>query len=281
MKKTFIETIKLCRLNKPLLAIPFVITVFCMLHKGLPDIEILIWNLLAVVSGFMIGNIINGLADRKFDEINPRTMERPLVIGTLSLRYCIVLIFVLLFILLYATYRLDLFYLFLLPVPASLILIYSFLKRYTWLCHICMGLINASVAFSSWGIFGKWTDFRAVLMGAVLFCWTLGFEIIYSCQDVEYDRICGLHSIPLKFGVDTAKLISDLSHLAMALLLILMGVLCNIGYIMWCGIGIAIVIIAYQHIIMYKAYNKINVVLDINQLFSITLMIFSLAESLI
>ena len=281
LKTIFIETIKLCRLNKPFLAIPFVVTVACILSRGIPDIEKLIWNLLAVVSGFMIGNIINGIADKKFDKINPRTMTRPLVVGTLSFRYCMALIALLLFVLIYSTYRLNFFYLFLLPIPVSLIFIYSFLKRYTWLCHICMGLLNAAVAFSSWGIFGRWTDFRGVLMGAIVFFWTLGFETIYSCQDVEYDRMCGLHSIPSRFGVDSAKLLSDAAHLIMVLLLILMAVISDVGYIIYCGIGIAVLIIAYQHIIMHRNYEKINIVLDINQIFSLTLMIFSLADSLI
>ncbi len=270
--------IRLCRLNKPLLAIPFIFTVTFSSSAGALDWKILLFDFIAVTSGFMIGNIINGIADAELDALNPRTMNRPMVKGELSKKECFILMGLLFFVLIYSTYRIDPLYILFLPIPASLIIAYSFLKRITWLCHACMGMINGAVSFSAWGIFHGWKDWRMILAGAMLFFWTLGFELLYSCQDYEYDKKQGMHSIPIRFGIKTAGRISMCSYIMTCILMAVYLKLSEGGYIMAAGIAAGYLLILVQHLMIRKDFGNIKFVLDSSQIFSTLLALFAAAD---
>lgn len=278
MIKKFIAIIKLCRLNRPFLAIPFIFTIAFTSTQQRINKTYLVYILLAVLSGFMAGNIINGMADRDIDAGNLRTAQRPLVKKDISLKECFFLITILILTLFYATYMLNPFYLLLLPIPASLILVYSWLKRFTWLCHICLALINGAVPFATCGIYRGWRDFGCIVAGAVVFFWTIAFEVLYSCQDYEYDIVHGLHSIPTTFGITNAKKISSICYIIMCVMLYFYWHISYGENIFRVGIFIGYLLIIIQQIIFKFRKENIKWVLEYSELFSLLIAISAVLD---
>ena len=279
--KKFKAVILLCRLDKPFLTIPFVIVIACISANANLNFKMIIWILLAVVSGLMIGNSVNGLTDRKIDKLNPRTAQRPLAADMLSVKEVIILITMLLFIMLFSVYMISPFYILLLPIPGTLIVFYSFSKRFTWTCHMILGVIEAAIPFSTWGILNSWTDPRAVLSGAVVFFWIVGFECIYSIQDIEYDKKTNMKSIPSEFGIKFSLQAAHICHVIMIILCCTLAYFCKTGLIFYIGIFIASVIILYEHIIVANDKKNASRSFNISEFVCLILMAASVLDFIV
>ncbi len=263
--------IKLCRLNKPFLAIPFAGTAAFLATEGVPDLLRLVLLLCAAVAGFMAGNAFNGITDRKLDASNPRTKNRPLVTGELSVKEAYLILVVCFIVVIVCTGFIDVFLILLLPIPLTLCLVYSLSKRYTWCCHFILATVNAVCPVGGWLVFGRdFFDVRAILCGGVVFCWTVGFELIYSSQDIKYDIEQKMHSIPSVFGIKKAYIISALSHGAMLGLFVALIVLADCGLVFTVISAAAYLIIIAEHIMVSK-YSMKNAALtfDMNQVYSL------------
>lgn len=274
--------IRLCRLNKPFLAIPFAVTAaFISNSKALNYVK-LFWLICAVVFGFMAGNAFNGLTDLDIDIINPRTKDRPLVKGDLSIKNALIIMIVSTIMVIISTWFINPFYVLLLPIPMFFCFVYSISKRYTYLCHVILGITNAACPVGSWIVFNDWQDFRCILLGIVVFFWTIGFEIIYSSQDVLYDRIAGMKSIPVVFGISNAYKISTVCHIIMAIVFLFLMYICNVGLVFVTGFIISMVIIVKEHWLISnnKNYNA-GKTFDLNQVFSLTIMFAAILDKLI
>lgn len=273
------SVIILCRLNNPFISIPFAIAASFLASYSFPDIFKLICIFFAVLSAYMGGNIFNQIVDAEIDAINPRAQNRPLVNGTLSYNFAKILLVICGIVLIISTAMLKLIYVPMLILPVSICLVYSISKRFTWMCHILLALANASAPVGAWIVFSETLSLKMIVCGGVAFCWSLGFELIYSCQDVKYDLQTNMKSIPVVFGINTALLISNVSHVFMILGLLILGIILHVKYIYWIGCFAISVIILMEHVIISNGrINNAGLAFKINQLVSPILMLVSIID---
>ncbi len=202
---------------------------------------------------------LNRLIDKAIDLRNPRTKNRALPAGLLKSGEVFIFIaisFVLLFV---AAFRLDPLSVKLLPLAVFMLVIYSYTKRFTWLCHIVLGLTIGLAPLGGWvAITGK-IDFTAILLYISVALWTAGFDIIYACQDAEFDRDEKLHSIPSRFGIAKALWIARIFHTITAIGFFTLFMLTDLSWGYLVGMIIAIAILFYEHTLV-KPYDlsKLN-----------------------
>lgn len=271
--------IRLCRLNKPFLAIPFAGTAAYLASSGNPDTAKLIYLFCAAIAGFMAGNIFNGMTDRKIDAVNPRTMNRPLVTGELTIKEASVALVATVGVVITATVLINPFLLLLLPIPLVLIFIYSLSKRYTWFCHFILATVNAGCPVAGWLIFGYWLDWRILILGGIVFTWTVGFELIYSSQDIKYDIQEHTFSIPSVFGIKAAYIISAISHCITLMLYVPLIILSHCGAIFVILSAVSSLILVAEHVMVCK-YNMNNAAktFDMNQVYSLLIFLAAILD---
>ena len=279
MGKKVWALIRLCRLNKPFLAIPFAGTAAYLASEGTPDLAKLVYLFCAAIAGFMAGNIFNGITDRKIDSVNPRTMDRPLVTGELTVKEASVALVVAVAIVITATVLINPVLILLLPIPLVLIFIYSLSKRYTWFCHFILATVNAVCPVAGWLIFGYWLDWRILIPGAIVFTWTVGFELIYSSQDIQYDIQEHTFSIPSVFGIKAAYIISAISHCITLILYVPLVIFTHCGAIFVILSAFSSLILVAEHIMVCK-YNMNNAAktFDMNQVYSLLIFLSAILD---
>lgn len=281
MKKMY-AIIKLCRMNKPQLIIPFAVTAAFLASDDIPDLRLLFWIVVAATFGLMAGNAFNGLTDIKLDKINPRSFDRPLVEGSLSIAEAVAVVAVSVLVTVFSTAMVDPFYLLLLPIPVVLSFAYSFTKRFTFLCHVFLAAVFAAVPIASWALFSSWTDPRGLILAAITFFWTIGYEMFYSSQDVEYDRQMNMKSIPSVFGVRFALGLAAVCYGVMVPLFVLVFAVTNAGVVFLAGCGASMLLMPLQFILIKKGgFEKLGVSFDLNRFFSILIMLVTVLDKLI
>ena len=232
-----------------LFALPFAFLGMILAAEGWPAWSQVFWIVVAMIGARSAAMAFNRLADRDLDAANPRTSGRALPAGLVSPVGVVVFVVAGLAILVLAAWRLDPLALRLSPVAIAVILLYSYSKRFTLLCHLILGLGISGAPLGAWiAVRGEVSLAPVVLAAAVLF-WVAGFDVLYGLQDLEFDRHRGLHSIPATFGVTGALWLSALLHLAMLVLLAMLprvyaGEL-GLGY--WLGFAGCAALLLYQH----------------------------------
>ena len=272
----------LIRLNKPFLAIPFAVTAAFLACTGMPDRIKIIGMLIAVFSGFFAGNAFNAVTDRELDRRNPRSAERPVASGQISVREALFVLLLSVLFVIAGTAIIAWYYVLLLPIPLLFCLGYSLSKRYTWLCHIILGITNAICPVASWGVFYGWKNIYLWLMGAIVFCWTIGFELLYSSQDVEYDRMFGTKSIPSVFGCAVSYKISHVCHVVMFVLWGIFYAAFRPGTIFGVGLLVTAPIMIYEHtLVKDDIVQNPALAFDLNQVYSIFVMVFAVLNNVV
>jgi len=199
-----------------LFSLPLIFAGAFLAAKGVPDIELLVLIILAGTGARTAALAINRIIDRRIDALNPRTQERELPSGKISLRNALVVTVLGLLLYFISAYLICDLVFYLSPVPLIVFILYPFLKRFTYLCHFGVGLALALAPLGGWiavtcsfeGIF------PAVVLSCFTFFWVSGFDIIYATLDEEFDKRQGVYSIVAFFGKDTALRISSFLHLA-------------------------------------------------------------------
>ena len=141
---------------------------------------------------------------------------------------------------------------------------YPYTKRFTWLCHLVLGLADGIAPIGGWIAVNPTISVAnllpPVLLGLAVAAWVGGFDLIYSCQDLEFDRQMGLHSIPARFNVATALTISTLMHTFTIGLFLMVGILLHLGLIYWAGLAISTALLVYEHqLVSPTDLSKLNV----------------------
>jgi 4-hydroxybenzoate polyprenyltransferase len=192
----------------------------------------------------------NRIADRRFDARNPRTAQRELPSGAISLRAAWTLTLVATAAFVAVAAALGPLCLALSPVALGLLYGYSFTKRFTSLCHLFLGLAIASGPGGAWiavrGDFGWVPGLMMIAVG----CWIAGFDVLYALADRDFDRATGLHSIPARFGVTGALAISALLHAVTVAALAILAPVAGLGLPYLIGVGVVIALLAYEHAIV-------------------------------
>jgi 4-hydroxybenzoate polyprenyltransferase len=230
----------------------------------------------------------NRIVDRKFDALNPRTRSWELPAGKVSVTEAVVLTAAASLVFIYAAYRLNPLCFLLSPVALAIVFFYSLTKRFTWACHLFLGLALSLAPLGAWlAVSGRPAalgelDVPVFLALAVLF-WLAGFDIIYAIQDYAFDRAQGLYSVPARFGVTRSLILSSLFHVATVILLLLVGLSAGLGGVYWIGIGGVAAILTWAHRLVTPGdLSRINkAFFDVNAYVSVGYFIATLVDVLI
>ncbi len=228
-------------------ALPFALIALLVASDGSPELVTLFWILVAMVGARSSAMAFNRLVDHRIDAANPRTATRELPSGALQRLPVLVFTLVTAALLIIAAWQLNEICLRLSPVAVVLIWLYSLTKRFTAFAHLFLGLALGIAPIGAWlAVTGEFALFP-VLMGIGVMTWVAGFDILYSCQDLEFDRSAGLHSIPARWGADTARWVSRALHWVTIVAWYI--ALREVGLLMAASVGSVLVsmLLGYEH----------------------------------
>jgi 4-hydroxybenzoate polyprenyltransferase len=213
----------------------------------LPTWQQILWIIVAMVGARSAAMTINRIADIEFDARNPRTASRALPAGQLSLGFAWMFTLAASALLVIAAWQLNPLALKLSPLALAILFLYSYTKRFTALSHFVLGFCLGISPAAAWIAIRGSLDPRMLILCAAVTLWVGGFDVLYACQDVDFDRSAGLHSIPKKFGVARALQIARLMHLAMVALLIWLALSFHLAWPAWVGIAVVALLLGYEH----------------------------------
>ena len=252
--------------------------------QGKLDFRVIFWILVAFMGARTGANALNRVIDAEIDAKNPRTATRQLPQGLMNKKEVLVFVFICFAIMVFAAWKLNTICLILSPIALFLMTIYSYTKRFTWMCHIVLGITSAAAPVGAWLAVTGEVSLIAIAMGAANTLWVAGFDIIYGAQDYDFDTKNGIHSIPARFGVKNALLISRAFHVLALMFLIIVGILSpELGVIYYVGLTIISGLFILQHKLV-SPENLKNVKIasyNINQVISIVFLICGVIDSLI
>lgn len=228
-------------------ALPFALISLLVASGGRPDGRTLLWVLVAMVGARSAAMAFNRLADRALDAANPRTADRHLPAGGVSVAGATVFTVAAAALLVVAAWQLNPLCLKLSPVALLVVLGYSYTKRFTALSHLVLGLGLGIAPVGAWlAVTGSFAPFPLWLSAAVMF-WVAGFDTIYACQDVDYDKRVGLHSLASRLGTSRALVLSRVFHvLAIACMAAAFRRAEPLGLLSLAGVGIMTGLLAWE-----------------------------------
>lgn len=263
-----------------LFAMPFALIAMVVAANGFPTWNIIGWIIAAMVGARSAAMAFNRIADLEFDRLNPRTANRALVTGIVSTAQTWIFTLVCIGLFTFASYKLNRLAYMLSPIALFVILGYSFTKRFTAWSHIVLGFALAIAPSGAWiAVLGR-LDLAPMILSASVVFWTAGFDIIYSLQDVEFDRKIGLRSLPQTFGPNAALSISRLMHALMAAALVWFGQIAHLGAYYFAGCAVVALFLIYEHsIISPSNIKKVNsAFFTMNGFVSVGLFVFVLLD---
>lgn len=275
---------KLVMFSHTIFSFSFALVSMVLAAQGVPRISTLVWILVCFLGARTGANAINRVIDAEIDARNPRTAGRQIPKGEIKKGEVILLTAVCFAVMIIGAYKLNWICLALSPIALFLLIIYSYTKRFTFLCHLILGVTCACAPVGAWlAITGKFA-LVPLIMGAANTLWVAGFDIIYGSQDYEFDTANGLHSIPAKFGVKNALRISMAFHIITLFCLLAIGILQpELGVLYYIGLAI----IAGLFVVEYRMVSPTNLTnvniasYNINQLVSIVLLVFGLVDAVL
>src|SRR6478752_776603 len=210
-------TLEMIKWEHSIFALPFALCGAMLAAGGFPSAHQLLWIVVAMVAARSAAMAFNRWADAAIDAANPRTSSRALPAGNLSAAFVVTFVVVSSGIFILAASQLNRLTLLLSPVALAVLLLYSYTKRVTRWSHLVLGFALGIAPAAAWIAVRGSLDPRILLLTAAVTFWVAGFDVLYACQDLEFDRQSGLHSIPRYCGVATSLLIARLFHLLMLL----------------------------------------------------------------
>ena len=237
----------LVKFEHTVFALPFAYVGAFLAVDGVPTAHDLLWVTVAMVGARSLAMGLNRLIDAGLDARNPRTAARELPSGLLKPWHVVVFCGLSLGVFLVAVYQLDPLVHWLWPIPVAAFVVYPYLKRWTWLCHLWLGAVDGLAPIGAWAAIRGDLPWQAWVVGAAVACWVAGFDLFYALFDEEVDRREGLHSIVTRFGVRGAFVGARLSHVATVACLIAAGLGLPVGALYWSGVAVVAVLLAYEH----------------------------------
>jgi len=254
-------TLEMIKIEHTLFALPFALLGAVLAARGLPPWRTMFWILVAMVGARSAAMAFNRLVDLNFDAQNPRTSMRALPAGLLTSGFVALFTVVSALVFFLAAYELNRLTLILSPVALGSVLLYSYTKRFTAFSHLVLGWCLAIAPTGAWiAVRGAIDSPVPLVLSLAVMLWTSGFDIIYACQDHDFDIDSGLHSIPQRFGINRALLISRALHILMILALFVVFVLTGLHWIGLIGIVATAILLVYQHsIVKADDLSRLNV----------------------
>ena len=242
--------LEMIKFEHTLFALPFALIAALVAAGGVPSWRQLAWLLVAMVGARSSAMTFNRIVDMEYDRRNPRTAGRALPAGLLTTAQAWLFTLITAGLLALAAWQLNPLALYLSPLALLIVWGYSYTKRFTRLSHLVLGLALGIAPSAAWIALTGELPLAPMVLTLAVICWTAGFDIIYACQDVEFDRQTGLHSIPAKLGIGPALVVSALLHLLAFGLLVAFGLLAQLKF----GYLTALIpvggLLIYQHLIV-------------------------------
>jgi len=231
-------------------ALPFAYMGAFLAAGGLPGGDALLWITVAMVGARSAALALNNLVDLKYDRLHPRFTTRPMVTGAVKPWEAALLIAVSLGVVVYAAYQLHPLARKLWPLAVAPFAVYPYMKRFSWTCHLVLGVALAGAPIGAWiAVRGDLTAAVSVLAVGVG-VWIAAFDVVYGCQDVAFDKAHGLFSMPVRFGVAGALRLARLMHAASVAAFAATGWLAGLGPWYYAGVVLAAAVLVYQHSIV-------------------------------
>ena len=249
-------------------------------HSGWPPARTLAWQfawiVVAMVGARSAAMTMNRIADLRYDKLNPRTQNRALATGQLSIGFAWTFTLISAAVLVLAASQLNRLALELSPVALAILFFYSYTKRFTAWSHLVLGFCLGMSPAAAWIAVRGSLDWRMLILCAAVTLWVGGFDVLYACQDVAFDEQAGLFSIPKKFGVPRALLIARAMHVIMVCLLAWLAVSFALSWLAWAGIAVVALLLAYEHsLVKPNDLTKINAAFfTVNGYISLLFLIF-------
>jgi 4-hydroxybenzoate polyprenyltransferase len=275
--KAFFELIKF---EHTVFALPFAYLGMLLAAGGWPGWSVFLWITVAMAAARTAGMTLNRVIDVKSDAQNPRTQNRPSVTGEIPAQVCWAAAAAALLIFFVSSWMLNPLCFKLSPIAVILLSTYHYVKRFSFLSHFALGLVLAVAPVGGWfAVTGVFAWQPVFLSFAVLF-WVAGFDILYSLQDQEFDRMHGLHSVPVKFGQRMALRISGSCHVITILFLLLFGFSTRLGVVYWAGVIVVAALLKVEHALVDDGdLSRINsAFFTVNGWVGILLFVFTFME---
>jgi 4-hydroxybenzoate polyprenyltransferase len=242
--------VSLVKLEHTVFALPYAYTGAILALGEVPPASDLLWITVAMAGARSLAMALNRLIDASIDARNPRTARREIPSGMLSRANVAAFAVGSLIVFLLAISQLAPITRILWPIPVIGFVVYPYLKRFTWTCHLFLGAVDGLAPVGGWVAVTNHLDATPFLLGGAVALWIGGFDIIYATMDLEIDRAQGLHSIPSRFGVATALRITRVMHLCSVLLLVWLGLTLGLGPLYYLGVAVVAGLLAYENSIV-------------------------------
>ncbi len=246
--RTVLEMIKF---EHSVFALPFALTGALLAarstYHGWPSLRQILWIVVAMVAARSAAMTINRIVDVRYDRENPRTKMRALPAGTLSLSFAWIFTLVAIAFFFIAASQLNPLALKLAPLALAILFFYSFTKRFTSWSHLFLGFALGISPAAAWIAITGTLDWRMLILCAAVTLWVGGFDVLYACQDVDFDRQADLYSIPKRFGIAAALLIARALHVFVVALLSWLAFSFGLPWPAWAGIAVVAALLTYEH----------------------------------
>jgi 4-hydroxybenzoate polyprenyltransferase len=240
-------TLEMIKWEHSIFALPFALCGAMLAAGGLPTAHQVAWIIVAMVAARSAAMAFNRLADASIDAANPRTSARALPAGQLTPAFVATFVVISSVVFIAAAAELNRLALWLSPVALAVLLLYSYTKRFTRWSHLVLGFALGIAPSAAWIAVRGSLDPRILLLTAAVTFWVAGFDVLYACQDFDFDRSSGLHSIPRYLGISRALWVARAFHVTMLLLLAALLVAFGMGKLAIAGVAVVAVLLAYEH----------------------------------
>lgn len=258
--RTVLEMIKF---EHSLFALPFALTGALLAARATahawPTLRQLAWIIVAMVGARSAAMTMNRIIDLHYDRENPRTRQRALVTGALTVSFAWTFALVAAAVFLIAAWQLSRLALELAPAVLVVLFLYSYTKRFTSWSHLVLGFCLGMSPAAAWIAVAGGFDWRMLILCAAVTLWVGGFDVLYACQDLDFDRRAGLYSIPKRWGIARALLAARLMHVVMLALLAWLAASFALPWPAWAGVAVVGALLAYEHsLVRANDLSKLN-----------------------
>jgi 4-hydroxybenzoate polyprenyltransferase len=276
----FAEAIKV---EHTVFALPFAYLAAVLAAGGWPSAQDAFWITVAMASARTAAMCLNRLIDRTIDALNPRTANRALPRGLLVPAEMWALALTSFGVLALSALMLNELCFRLLPIAVAVLVVYPYTKRWTWLCHWILGAADGLAPLGAWVAIRAAVEPPGLVLAAAVTLWVAGFDLVYACQDYDFDRRYGLFSVPARFGIPAALWVARLNHLAVPLLLWAAGILCAAGWSYYLGVVVSSFLLVYEHrLVSPSNLSRLNYAfLNVNGYLSVLMCGFTLLDRLL
>jgi len=271
----------LVKIEHTVFALPFAYIGALLCVQEIPSAHDLVWITFAMVGARSLAMGINRIVDAEIDARNPRTATRELPAGLLSRAQVVVFCGLAFALYLLACFQLDPIVRWLWPIPLAGFVIYPYLKRFTWLSHFWLGVVDGLAPVGAWVAITGHLPWEAWALGAAVAAWIAGFDLFYSLFDREIDLAQGLHSVSARFGVEGVFRGARLLHEATVVLLGAVGLGLGLGWFYWLGVAAVAALLAYEHsLVRPNDVRRLDAAFfTVNGVISVVFFAFVLAEA--